>query len=107
VSPAVFARRAAEPFCVLPERIHDPAHRRMRAVLDLDPVRTSTTAIWPIPTFRYQTFEPHIASRPKQVGTNLALFESELDQSRDEQRHKMLLTLLAEEKANIQKPLDS
>ena len=43
---------------------------------------------------------------------NIALYEkliaeSELDQSRDEQRHKMLLTLLAEEKANIQKPLDS
>jgi hypothetical protein len=43
---------------------------------------------------------------------NVALYEkliaeSELDQSRDEQRHKMLLTLLTEEKANIQKPLDS
>ena len=43
---------------------------------------------------------------------NIALYEkliaeSELDQSRDEQRYKMLLTLLAEEKANIQKPLDS
>jgi hypothetical protein len=38
--------------------------------------------------------------------------ESEIDPSRDEKRHKMLLTLLAEEmakdaKANDQRPLDS
>ena len=34
--------------------------------------------------------------------------ESELDPSRDEDRHKMLLTLLAEETAkDVKKPLDS
>ena len=44
---------------------------------------------------------------------NIALYkklitESELDPSRDEDRHKMLLTLLAEETAkNVKKPLDS
>ncbi len=32
---------------------------------------------------------------------------SELDPSRDEDRHKMLLRLLAEEKAKDEKPLDS
>ena len=40
---------------------------------------------------------------------NIALYrklisESELDPSRDEQRHKMLLTLLAEEVAKDNKP---
>lgn len=44
---------------------------------------------------------------------NIALYkklitESELDPSRDEDRHKMLLTLLAEETAkDVKKPLDS
>jgi hypothetical protein len=43
---------------------------------------------------------------------NIALYkklitESELDPSRDEDRHKMLLTLLAEETAkDVEKPLD-
>jgi hypothetical protein len=43
---------------------------------------------------------------------NIALYkklitESELDPSRDEDRHKMLLTLLAEETAkDVKKPLD-
>jgi hypothetical protein len=34
------------------------------------------------------------------------IFESELDPSRDENRHKMLLRLFAEEKAKDFKPLD-
>jgi hypothetical protein len=43
---------------------------------------------------------------------NIALYlrliaESELDPSRDEQRHKVLLSLLAEEKAHVEKPPDS
>ena len=44
---------------------------------------------------------------------NIALYkklitESELDPSRDEDRHKMLLTLLAEETAkDVKKPLES
>jgi hypothetical protein len=57
--------------------------------------------------------DPHEVAMQRFVHTaNIALYrkliiESELDQSRDEGRHKMLLTLLAEELAKDGKATDA
>jgi hypothetical protein len=47
----------------------------MVAVLHLDPIRRPASAIGPISAFRYQALQPHVAGRPKQVWTDLALFK--------------------------------
>jgi hypothetical protein len=41
--------------------VPDPAVRRVRAVLDLDPVSTSAGAIGAIEVLRYNAFKTHIA----------------------------------------------
>src|SRR5689334_4059005 len=57
------------------ERIHDPRHRRMLPIFDLDPVLRPSGLIWAIPSFRYQSLQAHLTGRKKQIGPDLSLFE--------------------------------
>jgi hypothetical protein len=61
--------------CALTERIHHPAKRRIRPVLDLDPAIKPTTAIRALTLFRNQPLQPHQAGVPKQVRADFALLE--------------------------------
>jgi hypothetical protein len=50
-------------------------HRRVLAVLHLDPIGASPAAIGAIDALGDQTLKPHIAGSPEQVGADLALLE--------------------------------
>jgi hypothetical protein len=58
------------------ERLHHPLHRRMRAVLHLDPVLRPAGAIRPIAAFGDQPLQPHHAGVAKQLGTDLTLLKA-------------------------------
>jgi len=51
-------------------------HRRMRAVLHLDPVLRPAGAIRPIAAFGDQPLQPHHAGVAKQLGTDLTLLKA-------------------------------
>src|SRR6516165_6852200 len=57
------------------ESIHHPAHGRVLAVRDLDPMRASAATIGAVPVFAAQAFESHTTCRAEQVGANFALLE--------------------------------
>lgn len=59
----------------LRKSVHHPVHRRMLAVLDLDPVLRWSTAIGPIAMFRDQSLKSELAYLQKQVRPDLAPFE--------------------------------
>ena len=60
---------------VLLEPILHPPIGRMLAVLVLDPVLRSASAIGAISPLTHHALKAHVARGPEQVGTNLALLE--------------------------------
>ena len=55
--------------------LYCPAHRRVRPVLDLDPVFRASRAVGPIGSLGDDPLEPELAGLAEEVGTDLAAFE--------------------------------